>query len=178
MKGLLKYISKDVLDKLMSLDLYDRSKNLVEIFFFDKADKNGSPYVNHLYRVSSRMSSIDGKILGLLHDVVEDIDGITFDDLIDFGVTEEIIDALKLVTNEKVDKEYTKEEKLDIYNKKIDKIIQSENRLAIELKLSDMRDNYDKDRLKLLPEDTQEWFNLKYKNNIKKLEGILKENRL
>jgi (p)ppGpp synthase/HD superfamily hydrolase len=35
-------------------------------------DRNGVPYIYHLFYVSAAMDAIDGKILGLLHDSVED----------------------------------------------------------------------------------------------------------
>ena len=177
MKGIKKYIYKNDIDKLMEQDLYTRCRFLVNILFLDKVDQDNKPYIEHLLRVSSKMTTIDGKIAGLLHDVVEDIDGITFEDLKEFGVTENIIEALKLVTNEKSDKEYTKEEKLEIYNRKIEKIISSKNLLALELKLADMSDNYNKSRLLKLPQDKQEWFELKYGNNIKKLLKAKKEDK-
>ena len=168
-KGLEKYLYKSDIEKLMEIDLYTRCRFLINILFLDKVDKNGKPYIGHLLRVSSRMSSPDGRIAALLHDVVEDIKGITFEDLKEFGVPDNIIDALKLVTNEKLDKAYTKEEKLEIYNQKIDNIIESKNKLALELKLNDMIDNYDKYRISKLPKEKQEWFNVKYGQNIKKL---------
>lgn len=177
MSGLSKYIYNTDIDKLMELDLYTRCRFLVNVLFIDKVDKEGSPYINHLLRVSDNMTTDDGKIAGLLHDVVEDIEGITFEDLKEFGISEEIIEALKLVTNEKIEYELTKEEKLEIYNKKIDKIINSGNKLALELKLSDMSDNYNEERLKKLPKEKQEWFNLKYGENIKKLRKVNKEER-
>ena len=174
MNNLNKYLSQEEYEKLLNLELYDRCKLLVEILFDGKFDKNNKSYIEHLYRVSSNMSSEEGKILGLLHDVVEDIDDITFNDLKEFGISKDIINALILITNEKKVKEYTKEEKLDIYNKKIDKIIESGNMLVIELKLSDISDTYDEERIRLLSKDKQDWFKLKYGNNIKKLKKVYK----
>ena len=173
MNGIYRYINKEDVDKLMKLDLYTRCRILVTILFMDKFDKEGKPYIGHLVRVSDSMSTLDGKILGLIHDVIEDISGISYDDLIRFGITPNIIEALKLVTNDKSIVKLSKLERIIIYNKKIDKIIASGNRLAIELKYRDMSDNYDKERLKNLSREQQEWFKIKYGNNIKKLEKRL-----
>lgn len=175
MNGLLKYFTSEELEALKQLDLYSRSKVLIERLFKDKKDKAGRPYINHLLRVSKRMNTVDGKVAGLLHDVVEDIDGVTFEDLILFGVSEHIIETLKLVTKEKTNGNLTKEEKLQKYNREIDRIIESKNLLALELKIADMSDNYDPDRLKELDEEKRKWFNLKYGENIKRLRKVREE---
>ena len=175
MVGLLKYFTQEELDQLKTLDLYSRSKELVSKLFFYKKDKSGKPYVEHLLRVSAKMTTIDGKIAGLLHDVVEDIEGVTFDDLISFGVPEHIIEVLKLVTKEKTNTPFTKEQKLQKYNQKIDRIIESKNLLALELKIADMNDNYDPNRLGELDEEKQKWFEQKYGENIKRLRKVREE---
>lgn len=175
MNGLLKYFTQEELDQLKTLDLYSRSKALVAKLFFYKKDKSGKPYVEHLLRVSEKMTSIDGKIAGLLHDVVEDIDGVTFDDLISFGIPEHIIEVLKLVTKEETNTPLTKEQKLLKYNGEIDRIIESRNPLALELKIADMSDNYDPNRLEELSEEKRNWFEQKYGENIKKLRKVREE---
>lgn len=153
MNGLLKYFNKEELEHLKTMDLYSKSEVLVRKLFEGKTDKEGKPYVDHLFRVSEKMTSIDGKVAGLLHDVVEDIEGVSFEGLSEFGIPDNIIEALKLVTKEETTKNLTKEEKLQKYNGEIDKIIESKNLLALELKIADMSDNYDSNRLKNLPEE-------------------------
>lgn len=169
MDNLLKYFTKEELEQSKEWDLYSKSLLLVLRVFFFKKDKAGKPYINHLLRVSDRMTTIDGKVAGLLHDVVEDIEGVTFEDLIEFGIPIHIIETLKLVTKEKTDRILTPKQKLQKYNEEIDKIIASKNSLALELKLADMSDNYNEDRLKQLDEEKQKWFNEKYGENIKRL---------
>jgi len=166
---LLKYFTEEELEQSKEWDLYFKSLSLVLRMFFFKKDKAGKPYVNHLLRVSDSMTTIDGKVAGLLHDVVEDIEDVTFEDLIEFGIPKHIIEVLKLVTKEKVNKPLTQEEKLQKYNEEIDRIIASQNLLALELKIADMSDNYNEDRLKQLDEEKQKWFNEKYGENIKRL---------
>lgn len=172
MSGLLKYFTQAELEQLKTLDLYSRSKALVSKLFSSKKDKSGKPYINHLLRVSEKMTSIDGKVAGLLHDVVEDIDGVTFDDLISFGIPEHIIEVLKLVTKEETNEPLSKEQKLQKYNQEIDRIIESKNPLALELKISDMSDNYDPNRLGQLDEEKQKWFEQKYGENIMRLRKV------
>jgi (p)ppGpp synthase/HD superfamily hydrolase len=62
-----------------------------------QVDKNGAPYILHPLRVMLRLESDLAKIVGVLHDVVEDT-AVTFDDLRQRGYSEEMIAALDGVT--------------------------------------------------------------------------------
>ena len=171
MNNLLKYITNEEFNYVYNEnDLYNKSLFLVEILFKNRVDKCNVPYVTHLLRVSEKMGSKDGKVAALLHDVVEDIEGVTFDDLRDIGIPLNIIEVLKLVTKKPHDRVFTQDEKLMLYNEEINNIINSNNEIAIELKYSDMSDNFNEERLKLLEPQKRNWFLLKYGENIKKLE--------
>jgi (p)ppGpp synthase/HD superfamily hydrolase len=61
-------------------------------------DKAGNPYILHPLRMMLRLSSPDERIVAVLHDVVEDCDGWTFDRLKGEGFSDEIITALEAVT--------------------------------------------------------------------------------
>lgn len=164
------YMPKETLDKIKECDdIYLKATTLVRMLFRDKKDKVGEPYLGHLLRVSNKMTTVDGMVAGLLHEVVEDIPNIEFADLLDIGIPNNIIEALKLVTNEPTSNKLTQEEKLHRYNEKIDKIIDSGNDLALELKISDMSDNYNPIRLEKLPLEKLIWFNEKYAKNLSKL---------
>ena len=170
MNNLLNYFDEDTFKTLKSNpDLYQKCHHLVSVLFRDKKDKGGFPYLGHLERVSEKMTTLNGKVLGLLHDTVEDIPLVTFEDLIDFGVPLEVIEALKLVTHEDHPKGLSKEEKLKNYNAEIDKIISSGNNLAIELKIADMSDNFDPVRLSSCSVEQQQWFQEKYAPQLIKL---------
>jgi len=95
-------------------------------------DKAGKEYINHPITVSSKCSTLETKIVGLLHDVVEDTD-VTLEYLKEF-FSEDIIEAIRLVT---------KVEPLDIneYYKNI-----KNNPLAREVKLADLSHNMDLSR--------------------------------
>jgi (p)ppGpp synthase/HD superfamily hydrolase len=60
-------------------------------------DKNGAPYILHPLRVMFRLEQDLDRIVGILHDVVEDTD-YTFEDLRRMGYAEEVITALDGVT--------------------------------------------------------------------------------
>ena len=60
-------------------------------------DRYGQPYILHPLRVMFRLHTETDKIVGVLHDVIEDT-RYTFDDLRQMGYREEILRALDAVT--------------------------------------------------------------------------------
>jgi (p)ppGpp synthase/HD superfamily hydrolase len=63
-----------------------------------QVDKAGAPYVLHPLRMMLQVSSMDERIVAVLHDVCEDCPGWTFDRLRGEGFPEHIIEALRSVT--------------------------------------------------------------------------------
>lgn len=171
--NLLKYFDVADLLKIKSCDDdYLKAAIIVRRLFKDKTDKSGKPYIGHLKRVSDSLDNYKQKVAGLLHDVVEDTD-ITCRDLVEIGFSLDIVRIVYLVTKPIIDdKNLTKEEKLALYEKEIDEIIISGNNDAIMLKEKDMTDNYNPERLALLPQDKQEWFHKKYGKQLVKLKNI------
>lgn len=164
------YMEKETLEKIQKCDdLYLKCSVLIRILFRNRNDSAGYPYLNHLKRVSDKMTTWQGQIAGLLHDLVEDIDQVTFDDLLDIGIPQEIIEILKIVTKEKSTKGLAREQKLIQYGKEIDRIIESGNNVAIELKIADITDNYSFERLNLCSLELREWYEKKYPPQIEKL---------
>ena len=100
-------------------------------------DKYGSPYINHVTRVMNMGQTDNEKIVGILHDVIEDTHW-TFEDLENEGFSKEVIDALKCVTKTSEDEDYEE----FITRVKI-------NPLAVKVKLNDLTDNLD---IKRMPE--------------------------
>ena len=102
----------------------------------DQVDKTGIPDVFHPFHLAEQMNSEDEVCVALLHDTVEDTD-ITFEDLINEGFNDNIINALKLLTHND-DTPY-----MDyIYKIK-------GNPLARKVKLADLYHNSDLTRLDL-----------------------------
>ena len=64
-----------------------------------QVDKAGAPYILHPLRLMLAVSTIDERIVAVLHDVVEDCPGWTFDRLRGEGFSDEVITALQAVTN-------------------------------------------------------------------------------
>lgn len=106
----------------------------------DATDKYGSPYINHVTRVMDLGATNEEKIVGILHDLVEDTPW-TFEQLESEGFSPEIIEALKCVT--KISEEEDYEE--FITRVKI-------NPLAVKVKLNDLTDNLDIKRMPVVLE--------------------------
>ena len=98
-------------------------------------DKAGNDYIGHTLRVMAAGKTTEEKIVGVLHDVVEDTDW-TFERLTAEGFSAEVIEALRYVT---------KLSDNEPYDKFIARI--KENPLAVAVKLNDLSDNMDIRRL-------------------------------
>ena len=132
------YFEENVYNELkQSDDLLYKTLELVLRLFDDKVDKGGLPYFNHLLKVYSGVSNYTEKIVALLHDVVEDTN-VTYEDLKDFGYSDEIIKMLTYLTKKKG----------EYYPDYIDRIISSENIHVLNIKLSDLKHNMDITRIK------------------------------
>lgn len=62
-----------------------------------QVDKGGNPYILHPLRVMLSLNSEVERIVGVLHDVVEDCEGWTWERLKDQGCSDKIIEALQRV---------------------------------------------------------------------------------
>lgn len=104
----------------------------------EQKDKAGMPYVYHPYRVAEQMRDEFSTCAALLHDVVED-GGSSFEAL-EQVFPREVMDALRLLTHDK------SVPYLD-YVRKI-----KTNPIAAAVKLADLADNSNPDRLGTLSE--------------------------
>lgn len=105
----------------------------------NQTDKAGNPYILHPLHVMENVNSKDGKIVAILHDIIEDTD-ITEDYLLKIGLSKRIVDAVVALTRSK-DIDYQE------YIKNL-----SSNPLAKEVKLADLEHNMDLKRLPTLEE--------------------------
>ena len=106
-------------------------------------DKVGQPYIGHCFRVMNAGQTLEEKIVGVLHDVVEDTK-LTVADLFFEGFSEVIVDAVHSLT--KIENED--------YNHYLNRVMQ--NDLATRVKLNDLTDNMDLRRLEVLSDDDVE----------------------
>lgn len=103
-----------------------------------QVDKSGMPYAGHIMRVMAAGRTMDEKIVGVLHDVVEDTEW-TFEALLKEGFPMHIIDALRCVTKLSDD---------EPYDEFIERV--KTNPLAVAVKNNDLADNMDIRRYKEL----------------------------
>ena len=104
-----------------------------------QVDRAGEEYIGHAMRVMEAGRTLEEKIVGVLHDVVEDSKEWSFERLEAEGFAPEIIEALRCVTKRSVD---------EPYDKFIARV--KTNPLAVAVKLNDLTDNMDIRRLPYL----------------------------
>ncbi|HEX8532090.1 MAG TPA: hypothetical protein VF646_18775 [Cytophagales bacterium] len=109
-------------------------------------DRYGAPYLRHVMRVAERGRNDDERIVGLLHDVVED-SPMTLDDLRREGFPERIVQAVDCLTKREGEP----------YDQFVDRT--KTNPLAIAVKLNDLEDNMDVRRAPRLEEKDLERLN-------------------
>lgn len=111
-----------------------------------QTDKANSPYILHPLRLMMRMETDSEKIVAVLHDVVEDGKGWSFDRLRGEGFSDEVLAALECVTKRP-------DEKGD-YDAFIRRAVV--NPIARKVKLADLEDNLDVKRIGTLTQEDVE----------------------
>lgn len=112
-------------------------------------DKLGAPYYFHPMRVMMRLGldAVDAeKHAALLHDTLEDVAGMTPAKLRELGYSDEVVAMAVLLTRSKSTP----------YPAFIDTIIASGNTGAMRIKLADLYDNTNEDRLNDAPGEIRE----------------------
>ena len=120
-------------------------------------DKGGNPYILHPLRVMFSLEKEAEKIVGVLHDVVEDAEDWDFERLEKEGLSAEILDGLRSVTK------ITEDEDYDEFIKRC-----LTNDIGRAVKVADIRDNLDVNRIETLSEKDLKRLN-KYKRSLKVL---------
>lgn len=114
-----------------------------------QVDKGGNPYILHPLRVMLSLDREEERIVGVLHDVVEDCAGWSWERLEAEGFSEEIIQALKSVS--KTPEEEAKyqslpeDQKLNHYLQFIERA--KANKIGRQVKAADIKDNLDISRI-------------------------------
>jgi (p)ppGpp synthase/HD superfamily hydrolase len=115
----------------------EQTKKAIKIMFKmhqNQVDKANTPYVFHPWHVAENQKDETRTIVALLHDVVEDTD-MTLEDIKNEGFSDEVVEALSLLTHQK-----------DVsYYDYIVKI--GTNPIAIDVKIADLKHNSDLSRL-------------------------------
>ena len=109
-------------------------------------DRSGVMYILHPLRIMHRMNTETEKIVGVLHDIIEDTP-ITLQVLKEKGYSQEVIDALDHLTKREG-------ESYDAFIMRCRK-----NPIALKVKIADLEDNMDIRRLDEVTEDDLERLN-------------------
>lgn len=143
--------------------MFDKAMYIAAKAHLGVRDKGGHAYILHVTRVAMRLRTNDEELMSIavLHDVVEDTK-ITFDDLRNEGISDRVINALKLLTHQKGVS----------YDQYINNM--AGNRDALLVKREDLRDNSDITRLKGLRDKDFERLQ-KYCKAFIRVEELLKE---
>ena len=124
------------------------------------SDKGGTPYILHSLAVMHNLDTDDEKIVGVLHDVVEDTQW-TFEKLLDEGFSVTVVDALRSVTKQEGGEDY-----FDFIQRA------KKNPLGRKVKIADIQHNMDVTRIKVISDKDATRLN-KYK---KALEILISDN--
>ena len=119
-----------------------------------QVDKAGVDYIHHPLAVAKMCDDPKEKVVALLHDVLEDT-YVTEEELRENGFSEDIIQAIKLVTHKKDASIADDEEEYKTYIRKLKK---TGNQLAINVKIADLTHNSDISRTGNKPTRKTEWY--------------------
>lgn len=149
-------------------DIYTKAHTLVTMLFKEKYDKGNMPYLNHLEVVSGNVKTKVQKVAALLHDTIENIK-INEEELIKIGFSKEIVDIVSILTRKSNPKED--------YNDYIERIINSNNIDALEIKMADLNHNMDISRIKKPTVKDFDRIEKRYRPNYIKIQNKLNEMR-
>lgn len=105
-------------------------------------DKSGMPYILHPLTVMNMVTTIEEKIVAVLHDVIEDTDATKLDLLL-IGIDKELINDVLILSHDGVN-----------YQRYLENIKSYDSQTAINVKIADLTHNSDLSRLKeIKPKD-------------------------
>lgn len=116
------------------MNIADKALEIATQAHKGQKDLAGVDYIKHPKKVASFLNSDKEKAVAYLHDVLEDT-YITEKDLLQMGIPNDIIIAVKVLTKEKCEP----------YTKYIEQI--RENKLACKVKIADLKHNMDLSRI-------------------------------
>ncbi|MBR1385376.1 MAG: GTP pyrophosphokinase [Bacilli bacterium] len=132
-----KYFDEDKYEEIKNSDnLIYKALEIVTTLFENDTDKGKMPYMLHIEYVYRHVSSLDEKVVALLHDVIED-KKVTEKDLLDVGFPKKIVDDVVILTRVKPIE----------YDDYIENILKKGSREALNVKLADVENNMDLSRI-------------------------------
>ena len=160
-----KFFDEEKYEELKKSDNYIyKALEIVANLFENDTDKGGMPYMFHLVYIYRHVSSIDEKVIALLHDIIED-KKVSKEDLIDIGFPTNIVDAVVSLTRVRPME----------YNDYIEKLINEGSIEALHVKLADLENNMDISRIKNPKMKDYERIEKRYRPAYEKILNRLKE---
>lgn len=138
------------------MDLVRIAKEIAVYSHVGQVDKAGVPYIRHPEAVVAQLNGETDKIVGWLHDVLEDTD--FSPEILRAVFGDEVMDALDAIT-------HRKGEPWDDYISRVEK-----NPIATRVKIADLHHNSDLSRLPVVSEKDIERAK-KYERTLDRLEG-------
>lgn len=135
---------------MSALNVAAAAQHIAESAHHGQTDKAGVPYITHPARVAARFHDPLHQAVAWLHDVLEDTP-VTADDLRDAGIPDDVLDAVEALTHQ------PEEPRADYYER-----IRRAGPMAVAVKLADIDDNSDPDRLARLDGATRDRLTAKY----------------
>lgn len=120
-------------------ELLETAIKLAQKYHEGQFDKGEQPYIDHPLRVMNGVESIDEKVVAVLHDVLEDCD-VSKEKLIEEGIPYYLVEKLEILCKGKNENYFDYIERIKA------------DSLAIKVKLSDLKDNMNLERLKEVTE--------------------------
>lgn len=146
-RDLLAQMSEEARGRTLRFNTYARSpKNqllmlraieLASEGHLSQTDKAGEPYLGHPARVAESCETDDERMVGLMHDLIEDTD-VTAQTLIDEGFPTHVVEAVVALSRQEG----------ETYDEFIERL--APNPLARRVKIADLLDNMDVTRLPVL----------------------------
>ena len=115
-------------------DIFEKALLIAVTAHRGQVDKSGMPYILHPLTVASKLDTLELKVIGLLHDTIEDTD-VTADYLVEMGIPRDLVDVVELLTK-------PKGEPYETYLRRV-----KENPMAKQVKLADLAHNTDESRI-------------------------------
>lgn len=128
-------------------DIFEKALLIAVMAHKGQVDKSGQPYILHPLAVASKLDTLELKVIGLLHDTIEDTD-VTADYLIEMGIPEDLVKIVELLTK-------PKGEPYENYLRRV-----KENPMAKKVKLADLAHNTDASRASGLNEARKQKYEL------------------
>lgn len=164
MNNWLKYFSESEISGFRNAEnLYGKAYLICEKVFEGKYNKAGMPYMDYLVSLADNFMEEKAKVVSLMHDIFKETE-LTENDLNYIGFPSDIIKAISILTREKNEQ----------YDDFINRIIDSNNNLALQVKKADLKESMNISDFEV-SEDYLNRIDVRYKPQYEKIEVYLNE---